>query len=134
MIYTMNPFGAVNIGDLYTVSDPPKTQRISRRQDGYAYHPKLNDYDILNSIYDQTFFDLPCVNYRVQTEEAYRPDLIAYKVYHDTDFWSFLMLYNRLADPTEIVVGRIIKIIMWNDLSSWLTENIIQSPIQLPNY
>lgn len=127
MIKQINPFANVKLGNLYEPKNPPVFQRITKREKGYLFDNNLNDYDILRNKYDRSFFMIPSFERSVEIDEESRPDLISHKVYRDTDFWSFIMMYNRLADPiTDITTGRLLNIPFYNHLTSWLTINIIQ--------
>lgn len=127
MLKQLNPFGDVKLGKMYEPRNLPIYQRIARRQKGYVFNDNLTDYDILLNKYSDSFFSLPSFERSVEADEANRPDLISYRVYKDTDFWSYIMMYNRLADPlTDITIGKLLLIPFYNHLTSWLTINIIQ--------
>lgn len=48
---------------------------------------------------------LQCVGkYKIKREE-YRPDLLAWSIYGDTQYWWVLLWYNALTSPLELTMG-----------------------------
>lgn len=62
--------------------------------------------DILTSYFINEFLDLPSVGVFQISSELYRPDLISYKIYGHVQYWWLLLLYNGLASPWEVTVGK----------------------------
>lgn len=124
-------YGDIDFTGLYKARTQPTVQRISDRSLGFRFDTQyLKDFDILDSVYGAKFFALPYVVRQVEADEPGRPDLISYRVYSDTDFWSFILLFNRIADPMSgYKVGFDMKIPQYQPLASWLTRNLIQRNI-----
>lgn len=130
MIRVPAKFGDILLGPIFTEGTQPKTQRIARPQAGYPFNKLLGDYDVLNSKYDDSFFKLPYSERKIYNTENNRPDLISNREYGDTDFWQYILLFNRLADPfVDLFTGRVIRIPLKDDLFTWLTVNLIQQRV-----
>lgn len=52
---------------------------------------------------------LPVVGYYVVRKEVNRPDLLAYNIYRDTQYWWVLMWYNAFYKPQDLKAGVTIK-------------------------
>lgn len=131
MLYGYPIYGDIDLSSpLYKSGSPPIIQRITARDKAYPFDTEtLRDFDILAFSFDKAFFDIPYQEYVVQNDELGRPDLISFRVYNDTDFWSFIMLYNHLADPfTDLKPTKTLRIPYYHALVSWLTRNIVQYP------
>lgn len=62
-------------------------------------------YDILDSFFLISLYGLPTIGtFRISSEE-YRPDLVAYKIYKDVQYWWILMLYNNFMHYRDLKVG-----------------------------
>lgn len=129
MKYTPAVYGAINYGKLYQPSFLPTRNRLCHWEDGISFDVDLNDYNPLNNIYDETFFRLPYVRYQVPAGYGNRMDLISFQLYGDTDYWAYIMIFNRMVDPFEVNEGMFINIPTFASLVSWLTLNLIQNPI-----
>lgn len=130
MKYPVLTYGDIKFDALYLPGTPTKTVRLTRRQDGYEYDTKIQDINPLNSIYKDDFFKLPFVQHTITVSEEHRADLISWNLYSETDYWSYIMLFNRLVDPmADLTAGKVINIPVFANLISWLTKNLIQNPI-----
>lgn len=129
MKYTPASFGGIVFDKLTFASNPPTTNRITQWENGIHFDPDLNDYNPLDNIYDDTFYQLPYVRHTVASGEAGRPDLISFKLYGDTDFYAYILLFNRIVDPFTVEEGVQLRIPVFSNLASWLTIKLIQYPI-----
>ena len=57
------------------------------------------DFNTLTSVFIQELRELPFQSY--VTSKGERPDLVAYKIYGDTQFAWILMIYNNCYDFTD---------------------------------
>ena len=57
------------------------------------------DFNTLSSVFLTELKDLPLQSYITSKDE--RPDLLAYKIYGDTQFAWVLMIYNKCFDFTD---------------------------------
>lgn len=128
MLQNVVTYGNVSYDRLYYPGDPPTSQRLAAREQGYPFEANiLGDFDILNSVYDATFFALPYMEHIVTNDEISRPDLISFRNYRDTDLWSFILMFNRIADPMNgLYIGQVLKLPNYDRLTSWLTRKLIQ--------
>lgn len=66
-------------------------------------------FDCINSYFLYQIPKLPLSGqYTVRKEEG-RPDLLAYNIYGDTQYWWILMWYNSFIKPQDIKNGITIK-------------------------
>jgi len=123
-------FGVIKYGKLYTTGFPETHQRLCDRTQGYDFHEGLHDFDYLVSRFDRSFYDLPFFNHGLLPEDAGRPDRLSYKVYNDVDFWSYILLFNKIADPIlGFTEGMSIKIPMKTQLQTWLVKNLLHKTL-----
>jgi len=133
MIKKPNEYGRIRITNLYDVQYPPVTQRMTRRQNAYPYvtfkgNDTITDFDVLRFSFDESFFRLPSYSKKIESHEHGRPDTLSNTVYGDTDFWSFIMLYNRLVNSEELYAERVVRIPVRQQLEQWLLRNLVQNP------
>lgn len=81
---------------------------------------KSGDFATLNSVFLTEMRELPLQSYI--TSKGERPDLLAYKIYGDTQFAWIIMLYNNCIDFTDgtFDVGAQIKYPAIEDLEKLL--------------
>lgn len=60
---------------------------------------KVGDFNTLNSVFLTELRNTPLQSYVTSQDE--RPDLLAYKIYGDTQFAWILMVYNNCFDFTD---------------------------------
>lgn len=56
----------------------------------------------------------------VQEEEAMRPDLVAVRLYSNSEYYEVLMKYNGISNPFSLESGRIISIPPYRELDQML--------------
>ena len=62
--------------------------------------------------------------YQLDKYEAGRPDLLAYKIYQNTQLWWILMKYNDIIDPfSELVEGFVLKVPDLKDIQTFQRES-----------
>lgn len=62
-------------------------------------------YDPITSEVVDKLLTLDSKGLYVIRAEVGRPDLMSNAIYGSTNYWMFLMMYNRLHDPAELVAG-----------------------------
>jgi hypothetical protein len=61
--------------------------------------------------------------YQLDSYEAFRPDIISYRIYNTTSYWWILMKYNNIIDPLEeLVPGLILKVPDASDIRNFVRE------------
>jgi hypothetical protein len=75
-------------------------------------------YDILFSYFWTTVVALPQGGTFIVSGEENKPDLIAYKIYGNTQYWWILLLYNGLLSNEDIVAGTKLKYPLLSDLEA----------------
>ena len=69
-----------------------------------------NEYDILSSYFITKIKELqPIGVFKVSLVEEYRPDLLSYKAYEDTQYWWILLQYNNILSFEDITLNKEIK-------------------------
>jgi hypothetical protein len=82
------------------------------------FYPVVNvngtdSLDLLNNYFNIAFkISRPVSYYTIRELDLFRPDLLSYKLYGDTQYWWILFKYNNISD-------------VWNDLS---VEQVISVP------
>ena len=62
--------------------------------------------------------------YQLDSYEAYRPDIISFRIYQNTEYWWILLKFNNIIDPfTELKPGLIIKVPSANDIQNFAKKN-----------
>ncbi len=62
----------------------------------------------------------PTTFYTIRYEDIQRPELLAYKLYGNQDYWWILMYVNEIHDVwNDITEGKIIKIPNIKDINEW---------------
>lgn len=77
-----------------------------------------DSYCILDSYFCSQLKNIPysgAITIKTQVE---RPDLLAYDIYGDVQYWWILMLYNDLQSPKELVQGLTISYPSLTDLEN----------------
>lgn len=77
-----------------------------------------DNFNVLDSYFIDNFKKLPNYGTFVITVEEFRPDLISYKIYETTNYWSLLLIYNNIVDFSELVNGKNINYFNVRDLES----------------
>lgn len=72
-------------------------QRFIERLDGA--------YEFINSYIIAKVQDLKIIGMFTIRNAPYRPDLISYEIYGDTQYWPFLMEYNHILELEELKIG-----------------------------
>lgn len=65
----------------------------------YIEYSKEGDFNTLSSVFVTELKDLPMQTYTTSKDE--HPDLLAYKIYGDTQYSWILMIYNNCVDFTD---------------------------------
>ena len=66
-------------------------------------------YDIFNSYFLLKLKDLPIFGTHIVVEEEYKPSLLSYNIYKDTQYWPVIMAYNNFTRRRHIVIGIVVK-------------------------
>jgi hypothetical protein len=64
-----------------------------------------NEYDPVTSRFLEELVKLPIAGTFKISYEEYRPDLISYKIYKDTQYWWILIEYNKLMSFEDLTAG-----------------------------
>lgn len=62
-------------------------------------------YEIVNSYLLAQIRTLPVVGIFTILMSPYRPDLISYAIYNDTQYWPYLLEYNDILELTDLKIG-----------------------------
>lgn len=65
----------------------------------------VDNIDCLTSFMMRALKILPKIGTYTIKEEEYRPDLLSYKLYNDTQFWWLLMWYNSILSIKDLKSG-----------------------------
>lgn len=68
-----------------------------------------NVYDVTQSYFHQQIPNMLLGGYYVINGEEFRPDLLSYRIYGDTQYWWILMIYNNLLSNEDFISGMTIK-------------------------
>ena len=61
--------------------------------------------------------------YQLDTYEEFRPDVISFRCYKNTQVWWILMKYNDIIDPfNELVAGLVLKVPDFKDIQNFQRE------------
>jgi hypothetical protein len=90
--------------------------------------------DDLYNFFDKTYIDLQGVEfdeYIVQQDEEMRIDLICHRIYTSTDQIGFLLNFNGIENPLNIIQGDIIRFVAIGEIDSFKstvanTETILE--------
>jgi hypothetical protein len=66
-------------------------------------------YDVIPSMFHFKFMQLEPAGVYMVTYDAYRPDLISYKIYGHVQYKMLLMEYNSLFSVVDLVSGTLLK-------------------------
>jgi hypothetical protein len=76
-------------------------------------------YDVITSYFLLKLKELPVKGYLIITPDLeYRPDLLSYQLYEDTQYWWLLLYYNDLVSFEDLKSGLQIKYFDLVDLES----------------
>jgi len=76
-------------------------------------------YDVIPSYFLQRLRNLPVKGYLTITPDLeFRPDLLSYNLYGETQYWWLLLFYNDLISFEDLVSGLEIKYFDLVDLES----------------
>jgi len=101
-----------------TSRDIPKRYDIAKFVEWYTPPFDTPVYDILFSYFWTQVVNLPQGGTFVVSGEENRPDLIAYKIYGDTQYWWILLLYNGLVKNEDVTAGMELKYPLLFDLEA----------------
>lgn len=62
-------------------------------------------YELINSYLISAVRDLVSVGIFTIRACPFRPDMISYEIYGDTQYWPLLMEYNNILELTELKIG-----------------------------
>ena len=84
----------------------------------------VRDYtqDDLYNLFNKTYveFTLPNTSeYIVQQDEEMRIDLICYRIYDSTEYVAFLLNFNGIENPLNVMPGDLIKYVDIADIESY---------------
>ena len=68
------------------------------------------DSFFLDTLLGRTFESISVGGTYEVREEEFRPDLVSYKVYSDTQYWWIIMLFNGFIDRAEFKTGTLLNI------------------------
>lgn len=68
-----------------------------------------DNYDPLTSSFLRNVKTLTSRGYYVVQTEEYRPELISYKIYENTQYWWILLIYNDLPLLSDMVPGLVLN-------------------------
>lgn len=74
--------------------------------------------DPLNSFIISNIKNLPEQGTYTITSSEFRPDMLSFNIYNDTQYWWLLLLYNEINNINEIVVGKVIRYPSLNNLQN----------------
>ncbi len=79
----------------------------TERYDAYKYLDKTEGtIDILTSYFIIEVQKLNSVGIYKITTEAYRPDLLSYRIYGHVQYWWILLLYNNIISYNELEINK----------------------------
>lgn len=83
--------------------------RVKDRYDLSKFLEYTDNYDPLTSYFLTELLKLsPYGKYAVQSDDT-RPELIAYKIYGDVQYWWIILLYNSLTTWDEITTEMVLS-------------------------
>jgi len=77
-------------------------------------------YDILQSPILDQIKKFPNIGQYQISEYPYRPDVVAYNIYGDSQYWPYILLYNGITNIMELELGVVLKIFSIDDLEKVL--------------
>lgn len=72
----------------------------------------FDEYGVFDSLNSYMLYQIPLlqtIGYYTLRTEMNRPDMLAYNIYGDTQYWWVLMWYNNLLKPQDLKAGMKIK-------------------------
>lgn len=81
-------------------------------------------FDAASSYLIQNLKTLPLVGYYIITDEPYRPDMIAWDIYGDTQFWWMIMVYNNIIDIRNLPQLTKLTFFSLNDLDRMFAQMV----------
>lgn len=126
----MAKYGAAQFGEIEVYKgkqnqspDIVRWMSLLKREQYERYDEDLQDFDPLRStVWTDRFFQLPSLLILVAMNQGGRPDLIAYDYFGDSDYYIFIMYYNRFLEETEFSIGREIRIPIKEELDRYLMQ------------
>ena len=86
-------------------------------------------YDLFNKTYVQ-FAGIESEDYVVQPDEEMRIDLISFRLYQTTEYAYFLLNFNHIDNPLNIMQGDIIKYVDVSDIDAFKNALVLSEQIQ----
>lgn len=65
----------------------------------------IDSLTMLDSYFIKKLTSLPYSGAITVTTQAYKPDLLSYDIYGETDYWWIILLYNGLLSPLDLEPG-----------------------------
>lgn len=83
-----------------------KTLQTTRRFDLQRFIERVDGaYEITNSYILIALRQLPAAGIFTIRTTPYRPEMISYEIYSDTQYWPYLMEYNNILELTDLTIG-----------------------------
>jgi len=83
---------------------------------------EFTSYDVLSTVIFDKLLKLNPHGYHFVQGEEYKPDLVSFKIYGDTQYWWILLHYNGLVSYIDLREGMRLKYPSINDLESLYFE------------
>ncbi len=79
-----------------------------------------NYFDILQSPVLEILKTYKPIGQYTIREYPYRPDVLSYNIYKDTQYWAYLLIFNGVVNVMDLVLGRTISFFNLDDLEKTL--------------
>lgn len=77
-------------------------------------------FDILNSPMLDTLKTFTILGQYTIREFPFRPDVLSYNIYKDTQYWPYLLLFNGISNVMDLTLGTIINFFSLSELEKTL--------------
>jgi len=113
---------------LYTISDQIEWNDLLNRDDLYQYNEDIEDNDYLLNTYSMDeLYAIPHTLLKIESKYNQRPDILAYDLFGDPDFWWIICFMNGIEDFQGFIAGITVKVPERTYLLSWLMRNKFES-------
>ena len=65
-------------------------------------------------------------HYTITETEQFNLPLISHRVYGESEFWWVIQIYSKVADPFTLVKGTVLRIPLYSEVVTILTESLQQ--------
>ena len=92
---------------LYVAEGQVKWSPSLKRENFYQYNEEIQDYDYLLTTTDMdALFDVDLIRYIIKDKYGERPDILAFDMYGDVDYWWLILLCNGMEKFEDFTVGK----------------------------